>query len=136
MRRQNGTVSVYKLSGNRRKPYAARKTVGWDDKNHPKYEFLGFFKTKEEAEKALYEEYGSNVYFISDGEYIKIGKADDVKKRLNILQVGNPKTLQIIQVIECKDAETAYKLEHFLQKLFQSFNYKGEWFQIPKKEGD
>ena len=30
MRNANGMGSVYKLKGNRRKPYIVRKTVGWD----------------------------------------------------------------------------------------------------------
>ena len=49
----NGTGSVYKLSGNRRKPWAARKTVGWNDLGHPKYKFIGFYRTRSEAMAAL-----------------------------------------------------------------------------------
>lgn len=105
--------------------------IGFDDKHFPLYNFLGYFSTKEEAEKALSEEWGSNVYFIGDGEYMKIGKANDVNKRLQMLQVGNPKKLVIIEVIECKDETAAYQLEHFLHSLFQSFRHKGEWFYLP-----
>jgi integrase len=58
MRLPNGYGSVYKLSGNRRKPWVARKTTGWDfDTNkktsRPIYKFIGYYKTKAEALNAL-----------------------------------------------------------------------------------
>ena len=49
MKMPNGYGSVYKLSGNRRKPWAARVTDGWV--NNPKinkskqvYKFVGFYE--------------------------------------------------------------------------------------------
>lgn len=30
MKKANGMGSYYKLSGNRRKPFIVRKTIGWD----------------------------------------------------------------------------------------------------------
>lgn len=62
----NGTGSVYKLSGNRRKPWAARKTVGWNDKGQPKYRFIGFYRTRTEAVHALME-YNKSPYSL-EGE--------------------------------------------------------------------
>ena len=49
----NGFGSVYKLSGNRRKPWAARKTVGWKDNGQPIYAFVGYYTTRTEALTAL-----------------------------------------------------------------------------------
>lgn len=49
----NGTGSVYKLSGKRTHPWAARKTVGWNEKGQPKYKFIGFYRTRTEAMNAL-----------------------------------------------------------------------------------
>lgn len=49
----NGTGSVYKLSGKRTKPWAARKTVGWNELGHPKYKFIGYYRTQTEAMNAL-----------------------------------------------------------------------------------
>ena len=37
MKNPNGYGSVVKLSGNRRNPFAARKTKGWNDKGQPIY---------------------------------------------------------------------------------------------------
>ena len=53
MRRPNGSGHITKLGGNRRKPYAIRKIVGWSDKGTPKYKYLSYHKTKREAEQAL-----------------------------------------------------------------------------------
>lgn len=53
MRRPNGSGHVTKLSGNRRKPYAIRKIVGWSDAGKPQYKYISYHKTKREAEKAL-----------------------------------------------------------------------------------
>ncbi len=58
MRNPNGYGSVYKLSGRRRKPWVARKTINWDfdvntGKCSPVYEFIGYYKTQKEANIAL-----------------------------------------------------------------------------------
>lgn len=71
MRLPNGYGSVYKLSGRRRKPWAARKTVGWhtDDSAgtvYPVYYFVGYYATKAEALAALAE-------FNKDPEYMSRG---------------------------------------------------------------
>lgn len=60
MRLPNGYGSVYKLSGNRRKPWAARKTVGWKLSENgktalPVYKFIGYFSSRKEALQALTE---------------------------------------------------------------------------------
>lgn len=49
MRNPNGYGSVVKLSGNRRRPYAVRKTIGWNDKGHPIYLPIGYTATREEG---------------------------------------------------------------------------------------
>lgn len=53
MRLPNGYGSVYKLSGARRKPWAARITTGYKDNGQPVYSFLGYFETRAEALKCL-----------------------------------------------------------------------------------
>lgn len=55
MKLPNGFGSVYKLSGNRRNPWCARKTTGWNDKGQPVYKFVGFYKTRKDALTALAE---------------------------------------------------------------------------------
>lgn len=53
MKLPNGFGSVYKLSGRRRRPWVARKTVGWNEKGQPKYKYIGYYETKKEALQAL-----------------------------------------------------------------------------------
>lgn len=64
----NGYGSVYKLSGNRRKPWAARKTKGWTTneekkKSQPIYEFIGFYEKRQDALTAL-SDYNKDPYDI------------------------------------------------------------------------
>lgn len=60
MRFPNGYGSVYKLHGNRRRPWAVRITVGRDHATL-KYKYLGYYETKEKALIAL-ADYNSSPY--------------------------------------------------------------------------
>ena len=58
MRLPNGYGSVYKLKGNRRNPWVARKTLDyvtdWEKKTcNPKYKWIGYYRTRAEALEAL-----------------------------------------------------------------------------------
>lgn len=61
MRNPNGYGSVYKLSGNRRRPWIVRLTDGWTDEGKQIYKILGYYKTRKEAQIAL-AEYHNNPY--------------------------------------------------------------------------
>ena len=66
MRNPNGYGSVYKLSGKRRNPYAARITLGFkivEEKKsaQPIYKFIGYYKTRAEAMRALAQYNGEEV---------------------------------------------------------------------------
>ena len=53
MKNPNGYGSVYKKSGNRRRPWVARKTAGWNEKGQPIYNYIGYYATKREAIEGL-----------------------------------------------------------------------------------
>lgn len=53
MRRENGTGSIYKLSGKRRKPWAASVTIGYDSDGNRLRRLIGTYATKREAAEAL-----------------------------------------------------------------------------------
>jgi len=55
MRNPNGYGTVWKLAGNRRNPYVAKKTIGWNTKGHPIYKVIGYFPTKQAGMIALAE---------------------------------------------------------------------------------
>ena len=65
MRNPNGYGTIVKMTGNRRKPYACRKIIGWKEDGKPIIKYLSYHRTKREAEKAL-KEYNDDPYRISD----------------------------------------------------------------------
>ena len=72
MKLPNGFGTVYKLSGNRRNPYVARKTKGWKinpetGKIKQTYITIGFYSTRKEALTAL-AEFNANPYDMDAGK--------------------------------------------------------------------
>lgn len=67
------------------------------------------------------------VYFFKEtGKYgrVKIGTTENSpEERLAQLQIGNPRKLIIIRVVD-----GGYNLELFLHKYFDEFRLEGEWF--------
>lgn len=63
MRLPNGFGSVYKLSGKRRKPFVAQKTIGYDENGKRQYSIIGYYETREDGLIAL-AEYNKNPYSI------------------------------------------------------------------------
>lgn len=55
MRNPNGYGSIYKLSGNRRRPWIARKTTGWNIDGTQLYYTIGYFESRSKAMAALAE---------------------------------------------------------------------------------
>lgn len=68
MKNPNGYGSVTRLTGNRRKPFWVRKTVGWNEKGHPIYETIGYCTTREEG-NILLADYNRNPW---DVDRVKI----------------------------------------------------------------
>ena len=72
------------------------------------------------------------VYFIrcvDDNNFIKIGVAKNVQRRLDALQIGCPYPLKVISVIQCRSQSHAYETETRLHKFFKWANIGGEWFR-------
>lgn len=61
MKNPNGYGSVFKLSGNRRKPWCARITVGWTDEGRQQYKNIGYYEERSEAMIAL-AQYNNDPY--------------------------------------------------------------------------
>lgn len=70
------------------------------------------------------------VYFISDGKFVKIGKAINVVKRLQELQTSNANELTLICKIPCKSADAATEAEGRLHSFYSSYRVRGEWFDL------
>jgi len=63
MRNPNGYGSVFKLSGKRRRPFVAKKTIGFDDRGYPIYQVIGYYEKREQAMLAL-AEFNKNPFVI------------------------------------------------------------------------
>lgn len=61
MKNPNGYGSVFKLTGNRRRPWCARITIGWNDEGKQQYKTLGYFEKRQDAMTAL-AEYNKHPY--------------------------------------------------------------------------
>ncbi len=72
------------------------------------------------------------VYFISDGEYVKIGAANNPVNRLSDLQVANSRKLELLCVIPVKDRESCIDLESRLHGVYRIRKVRGEWYDILK----
>lgn len=66
----------------------------------------------------------------TDGKY-KIGRARDVKHRLNCLQTGTPKKLKLILQIKTSNNNVLEKLCH---RKFATKRLRGEWFKLTKED--
>lgn len=79
------------------------------------------------------------VYFITDGEYVKVGKGLPVS-RMKSCQTGNPKKLRLLFTIPVGEEEkngeyywrksAAMPAEDALHHLFRHYHVRGEWFDI------
>ena len=65
MRNPNGYGSVFKLSGNRRKPFAVRITQGYTNEGKQIYKYLSYHATRREAMQAL-ALYNANPYDVDE----------------------------------------------------------------------
>lgn len=137
MKNPNGFGSAYKLSGNRKRKWVARKTVSWEN-GKQKRKIIGYFETKTEALKALanfeYNE-NSNITFKqvyeqwSEKHFKKIGhaRAINIKSRYKVhlskLDNANICDLKIKDLQELYDSlpiasGTANQIKSILKMIF------------------
>ena len=67
MKNPNGYGSVFKLAGNRRRPWCARITIGWSDDGKQKFKNIGYFEERSEAMIAL-AQYNNDPYDIDNNK--------------------------------------------------------------------
>tara|TARA_R110001632_G_scaffold205482_1_gene329209 strand:+ start:1469 stop:1765 length:297 start_codon:yes stop_codon:yes gene_type:complete len=73
------------------------------------------------------------VYFIQSGNSkkrnpVKIGVAKNPKRRMAVLQTGNPEELTLLVVIKCDNRAEAFAIENHLHASLAKRNIRGEWF--------
>lgn len=69
------------------------------------------------------------IYFVTDGEYVKIGLTHNFTLRLAELQTANPRRLRVIQTYL-----TLYPAqeEAAVHRALTRFRVRGEWFKLPR----
>lgn len=70
------------------------------------------------------------LYFITDGEYVKIGHANNVSNRLRAIQTANARKISVFAMIPLKSKREALWLEERLHYEYRFFRKEGEWFDI------
>lgn len=121
MKRANGMGSIVKMTGNRRKPWAIRKVVGWKENGRPILKYISYHKTKREAEIAL-NKYNDDPYTLNsmtlDDLYNEWYKVQEPKKAENTLRQYRQryKYLQTISDTKIIDIN-ATMLENFYASL-------------------
>lgn len=71
----------------------------------------------------------TNTYFITDGEFVKIGITKNPKLRLAYIQSHYPKIVEIIAIFP-------YNVEKILHNKFKHLRVNGEWFKLNKEIAD
>ena len=128
MKNQNGTGSITKLKGKRRKSWAVRISYQ-DDTGVMKRKYLGYFETKKEAQEVLFN-YNKNPLLFSGKTFGEIKNLwfSSVKEKITISSVK--KTGIILKFFNILDKYKISDIKLFqLQKIFDemsfSYNYKG-----------
>ena len=67
------------------------------------------------------------IYFIKQGEFVKIGHARDIKGRLADIQTSTPYAVSLLGVI--KTSRPA-RLERTLHHKFRECHHRGEWYRL------
>ena len=93
MKRANGMGTIIKLTGNRRKPWAIRRVIGWKDNGQPQIKYQGYYRTRREAEAAL-NEYNADPYTISRKTFDEVYK-DWYQQRENTKAEGTLKSYRV-----------------------------------------
>lgn len=78
--------------------------------------------------QASYIHWAANVdrvYFIRCQDFVKIGYATDVRRRLAAIQISSP--YEVTLLAECKGGS---RLECELHKRFAAHRVRGEWFHL------
>lgn len=104
MKMPNGYGSIHKLSGNRRKPYRVRKTIGWDINGKQLYQIIGYYETRPQALQAL-AIFNENPYTI-EAKQITLAQLHEKWKTEKFPKIAN-KTQVVYKMCwnYCKDIE-------------------------------
>ena len=67
------------------------------------------------------------VYFVSDGEFVKIGSAKNIESRMKQIQTGNPNPIELLAYVEFNSIYSARLFERSILNETSEFSAIGEW---------
>lgn len=71
------------------------------------------------------------VYMVAADQWVKVGIAKDVSRRILAIQTGNPHHVRLLKQWRSESRELALGWESFLHSLLHQWTTKGEWFSPP-----
>ena len=74
------------------------------------------------------------VYFLCDGEFVKIGIADDIVLRAKQIQTSNARKIELLAYKKYKTRASAMYAEKAFHEFWQEQRLNGEWFDIADNE--
>jgi hypothetical protein len=75
--------------------------------------------------------YNEFVYVLKAGPYFKIGRTNDITKRIAQISLQMPFKVELFKVINTDDSHC---LEEFLHEQWKQYRTNGEWFHPPMPE--
>lgn len=78
-----------------------------------------------QSKRPISNKYWPRIYFIKQGDFVKIGVSRDIDNRIKALQTGSPDELELL-ADEYGDEIT----ERWLHELFSNQWHRGEWFRL------
>lgn len=72
------------------------------------------------------------VYIVTDGTFTKVGITNNPRKRLALLQNGNPRALRMIYAHEAPTDDAARRIEREVHSILKADGkrVRGEWFRV------
>lgn len=128
LKNQNGTGSIYKLKGKRRKSWAVRVSFQ-DEFGATRRKYLGYFETKKEAQETLFN-YNKNPLLFSGKTFGEIKNLwfSSVKEKITISSIKKIgiilKFFNILDEYKISDVKL-FQLQKIFDEMSFSYNYKG-----------
>ncbi|MCP4984981.1 MAG: GIY-YIG nuclease family protein [Colwellia sp.] len=98
--------------------------------NAHKYKSLGIIK-KYRAHKRTASDCKQYLYAISDGTNVKLGRSNNIKKRIIALQTSNSKKLVLLwEKYTGRNIQRAVLAEKKLHRKCKNYKIRGEWFNM------
>lgn len=124
MKNENGSGTIYKLSGKRKKPWAVMVTIGYDSNGKQQRKIVGTYETKRDGQKALFD-YINNPTLFSKKSFGEIKRLwwETYTKRVTHKTTINTHIYRMKALEPLDNLEIADIKLFQVQKLFDSFEY-------------